>query len=530
MALSGPVQQLVVSVSQLAAPVPAPQPGTAPEPWPYTFASVVRDTFTINHLTGRARLCRTAEWERGMPACSSFQAFSAELRKGSQPVADYAIDFRTRARLSDWNSAAQCDAFLHGLAPYIKDELVFFNLPPSLDGLIELTSRLDRHIHARRRELRQEGAEHRSSARLRGSPATPNHLTEPSSGGAEPVQLGRTSPTPEERERRCQGNLCLYCGQAGHFVSRCPVKGEGSTVNGGVLLSRTQDSAPCPRPLFHCFRLLLAGGSHTLTTFIDSGADVSLIDEELAVQLGIDQVPLLHSVPASALDGHLLGTITHQTTPIHMLLSGNHHETIHFHILKSPHLPLILGYPWLHRYNPHIDWATEFILGWSSSCHQIPSSSTHLGNHQEKIHNKIGVTNRIGCGCRLLHLPPRTNFRSKPAKGGDDEDTTEFFTIGTAKPPSDNLQYSFLINTSRQPPGEDSQHCAIDLLPGTTPLKDRLYSLSVPEREAMEAYINDALAAGIICPSSSPAGAGFFFVEKKDRSLRPCIDYRGFSL
>ncbi|TWW59252.1 Retrovirus-related Pol polyprotein from transposon opus [Takifugu flavidus] len=70
---------------------------------------------------------------------------------------------------------------------------------------------------------------------------------------------------------------------------------------------------------------------------------------------------------------------------------------------------------------------------------------------------------------------------------------------------------SFLINTSRQPPGEDSQHCAIDLLPGTTPLKDRLYSLSVPEREAMEAYINDALAAGIICPSSSPAGAGFFF-------------------
>lgn len=44
----------------------------------------------------------------------------------------------------------------------------------------------------------------------------------------------------------------------------------------------------------------------------------------------------------------------------------------------------------------------------------------------------------------------------------------------------------------------------VDLLPGSFPPKGRLYSLS---------------------PSSSPAGAGFFFVDKKDKSLRPCIDY-----
>lgn len=30
-------------------------------------------------------------------------------------------------------------------------------------------------------------------------------------------------------------------------------------------------------------------------------------------------------------------------------------------------------------------------------------------------------------------------------------------------------------------------------------------------------------------PSSSPAGAGFFFVKKKDGSLHPCIDYRGLN-
>ncbi|KAF7640779.1 hypothetical protein LDENG_00014940, partial [Lucifuga dentata] len=42
-------------------------------------------------------------------------------------------------------------------------------------------------------------------------------------------------------------------------------------------------------------------------------------------------------------------------------------------------------------------------------------------------------------------------------------------------------------------------------------------------------YIQDSLKAGIIRPSSSPTGAGFFFVEKKDHSLRPCIDYRGLN-
>ncbi len=45
----------------------------------------------------------------------------------------------------------------------------------------------------------------------------------------------------------------------------------------------------------------------------------------------------------------------------------------------------------------------------------------------------------------------------------------------------------------------------------------------------MEKYFSDSLAAKLIRPSSSPVGAEFFFVEKKDGSLRPCIDYRGLN-
>lgn len=42
---------------------------------------------------------------------------------------------------------------------------------------------------------------------------------------------------------------------------------------------------------------------------------------------------------------------------------------------------------------------------------------------------------------------------------------------------------------------------------------------------AMENYIQEALSSRHMRPSSS-VGAGFFFVEKKDKTLRPCIVYR----
>lgn len=69
--------------------------------------------------------------------------------------------------------------------------------------------------------------------------------------------------------------------------------------------------------------------------------------------------------------------------------------------------------------------------------------------------------------------------------------------------------------------------CAVDLRPGSSLPSSRLYNLSRPEREAMGKYIRESLAVGIIRPSSSPLGAGFFFVAKKDNT--PCIDYRGLN-
>ncbi|KAI3355959.1 hypothetical protein L3Q82_017151, partial [Scortum barcoo] len=93
-----------------------------------------------------------------------------------------------------------------------------------------------------------------------------------------------------------------------------------------------------------------------------------------------------------------------------------------------------------------------------------------------------------------------------------------------------DLKEVFNKNKALSLPPQRPYDCAIDLIHGSPLPSSRLYHFSRPESEAMEKYIRESLAAGLIhSPSKAPLGAGFFFVEKKDSSLRPCIDYRGIN-
>ncbi len=96
--------------------------------------------------------------------------------------------------------------------------------------------------------------------------------------------------------------------------------------------------------------------------------------------------------------------------------------------------------------------------------------------------------------------------------------TTTTSTVDTLNLP---LEYADLIEVfskrkASQLPSHRSVDCSINLLPGTTPPKGRIFPLSQPESESMKTYIQEELAKGFIRPSTSPASAGFFFVKKKD--------------
>uniref|UniRef100_A0A674NB00 CCHC-type domain-containing protein n=1 Tax=Takifugu rubripes TaxID=31033 RepID=A0A674NB00_TAKRU len=365
------------------------------------------------------------------------------LQQGSRSVAEYTLEFRILAAESRWGETALRSAYRRGLSEAIKDLI--------------------------------ERAQPHSSPRA----------------GEEPMQIGRSRLSRQEREQRLRDQLCLYCGNNGHFIQACPVRPKGScSPVGGVLVSR----AVIPQPTEQHNRLFPATlswdkESIPVSVLIDSGADESLMDFSLARQAGVPLVPLDRSLSPQAIDGRSLGNITHRTIPLTLTLSGNHIESTPFLVLHAPTAPLVLGRPWLERHDPHISWASGRILGWSVACH-----------------------------ANCLRSAPSPSSNPRPALTPPDL---------TGVPPIYNdLAPVFSKDNALSLPPHRPYDCPIDLLPGAPYPTGRLYNLSIPEKEVMRNYITESLASGIIRPSSSPLAAGFFFVAKKDGGLRPCIDFR----
>ncbi len=69
----------------------------------------------------------------------------------------------------------------------------------------------------------------------------------------------------------------------------------------------------------------------------------------------------------------------------------------------------------------------------------------------------------------------------------------------------------FCPKKASQLPPHRPWDCAIDLLPGESVTKGKIYALSLPEQKAMEECIEEALQQGYICLSTSPAVSSFFF-------------------
>ena len=94
--------------------------------------------------------------------------------------------------------------------------------------------------------------------------------------------------------------------------------------------------------------------------------------------------------------------------------------------------------------------------------------------------------------------------------------------------PAEYAEYAQVFSkeaTDHVPPSRSYDH-AINLDDSFIPKIGKLYPLSVKEREAADEFIDKNLRSGKICLSKSPQAFPFFFVKKKDGSLRPCQDYK----
>ncbi|KAI2654269.1 Transposon Tf2-6 polyprotein [Labeo rohita] len=450
-------------------------------------------SFVCSLLTGRALDWATAVWRLNRPTFPSFAAFLQQfqevfqpssgsgeageeimaLRQGRRTAADYALTFRTLAAQSGWNDGPLKLHYRKGLNPELQVELACRDKDLFLNQYINLSIRVDNVMRARR------SSRPVSAMQL---PVAPHEAP------AEPMQLGTTKLTLEERERRLRGNLCLYCGQPGHIRATCPTRPPRQPTS----VSFDQHTSNC------CIipvTLKLEDVVIDTHALIDSGAAGNFIDTDF---VRINHLPTLSCSPhvsVEALDGRPLGPgrVNLTTNDLTLLVEPSHQETIRFYVITSPHSPIILGYPWLNQHGPTIAWTDCTIT--RTDC-TITQWSPHC--HAHCVHTQA--------------QPPRVHGLTNPIPS-EYQDLLEAFsrTKATHLPP--------------HRPGD----CAIDLIPGATPPRGRIFPLSQAESEAMQKYIQEELAKGFITPSTSPASAGFFFVKKKDGGLRPCIDYRGLN-
>lgn len=128
-------------------------------------------------------------------------------------------------------------------------------------------------------------------------------------------------------------------------------------------------------------------------------------------------------------------------------------------MFKAPLTPLVFGYPWLHQHNPVIDWKKESILRWGEECHM---------------------------SCLKAATPsvdPLTNFPfSEPPD------------LSSVPPIYHDLK-QVCKDRARSLPPHRPYDCRIDLLPAAPLTTSHLSSLSQPERESMDKYINESHTA-----------------------------------
>lgn len=194
--------------------------------------------------------------------------------------------------------------------------------------------------------------------------------------------------------------------------------------------------------------------------------------------------------------------------------SGNTRSRYSFFLIHSPKLPLILGFPWLTLHNPHIDWSRGVVRTWGMNCHVSDNTFCHSSKLLETFQRPSVDISRWRSASfsetqstEVLAIPEMESVTTKSLVHCPE--------LSRVPQEYADLQKVFSKAQVAKLPPHRSYDCTIELVPGTCPPRGRLYSLSGPERLAMDKYLKEVLDNGLICPSTSPAGAGFFLLKRR---------------
>ncbi|KAL0187880.1 hypothetical protein M9458_014979, partial [Cirrhinus mrigala] len=339
-------------------------------------------------LTGQAAEWATAVLRADGNSAHSYPAFTAELRtafhhpesevevdsqlyhlkQGECSVSKYTTEFRTLTVQTTWSDAALHTAYYEGLSTRPKDELAVWELPATLEGMIQLALRVDQRMSHPSKHVFRSSTGFTSRPRFLEAPATyavaaPSPLPPRSRGThANRAHLPVGSGEGQTLPRRTMCLLRLPGPPSCHLPSASGKR--TNQVKRGRSSSGSMDAESYPESTISRLLLqvsILMGHQRIVTTaFVDSGAAGNFIDQAYAAQLGIVTEVLSQPLNITAIDGRPLNfsPITHRTKELTLII-GNHSETIKFYVTKITSPSIILGHPSVSGLSPRPPMSTS---------------------------------------------------------------------------------------------------------------------------------------------------------------------------
>ena len=168
---------------------------------------------------------------------------------------------------------------------------------------------------------------------------------------------------------------------------------------------------------------------------------------------------------------------------------------------------IVLGMPWLHKHNPHVDFAKK-TLQFREEINVSSTINVQMVSADDIMKDVVYV------GAVRLQTQEREELTQLKLQLPEPyQDFADVFSEAKASSLPPHREFDLTIETEE----------------GKDPPFGPLYPLSETELKVLRDYIDDNLARGWIRPSKSSAGAPILFAKKKDGSLRLCVDFRGLN-
>lgn len=160
----------------------------------------------------------------------------------------------------------------------------------------------------------------RPSTATRGAPTS--HSFWQSNIEPEPMQLGFSCLSAEERRCRGDKGLCLYCGGMGHYLDKCPLCQPKSELTSAPSLTHNQ--------FFVSVQLFVYNSSVFLFVLVDSGSSDNFILSMLVNSMSIPVMRLASSFSVRALDDRPVSNslVTDITQLLQLTVQPSHSENI----------------------------------------------------------------------------------------------------------------------------------------------------------------------------------------------------------